>query len=1004
MILERQFRISQNHWTNLKTNFLTILVISLIASSRLLGQDPFIQHFKTSEGLLSNSVYKIFQDNKHFIWFATDAGVSKYDGSKFDHYRKQDGLSTNNVIDFAEDRFGRVWFFHTNASLSFYCDNLIFNEKNTPYLDSLRSSDYFRKFSEDREGNIYFYAHQNRLIFKLDTLNHVTRYNLPILPIYNPSTSGRAEGLSVNYMNIDANGDFLLWASGGYFRMNKNSENPVLVNDAYRYKDVITASNNKKYILVRKKDSINFQLKRFNEQVHFDKDESLVNTGSKYISAILEDDNGLLWIATADQGVYCYKNNKLYYYIEIKDATSIIQDHENNIWISSLKEGVYKISPFFYQHQHFESSLFNNSGIYALGQNKDGGIWCTNGQLLYLIKDDLIYKADFQRAEKSFDQITVISKNLLLLGEMGKKPYILDGIRINQSTRKITIDHVLLGPLLTNRLFLNPGQNEICSYYQSLLVFTNVTQPFKKSSIRRVGERIFNCFYNSKNELILNSKKNYIYHEGTRRESAELSYFNNKIISDHLNIDDNIDLFNIEGDSLFLLNDKRLYNLTATFAQHVDLAIKHLVYQDSTLFLATSRNLYLCKNPLNILQNKPVELNLIDINFRSIQNIIIKDGRLYIGSDDGLSILPYHELMNRTINSPIPYFNSIQVNDQENLVGQKIVSLITTQRVNIAFGSINYSVNPNIFSYKLEGSDTDWTEVKGSNVVLQNLPKGKYTFKLRARKPASNWSEPVEFGISVNATIWQHPLFYFFVILIFAVIIFLIVLRQKNIELARHEMENQIILLEQKSQQAMMNPHFIFNVLGSIQNYLLRNQPNEAGIYLSQFARLIRQNLKATSSSMINLEEEIDRLKDYLELEKLRMGNKFDYLIENRDGLAAEDLFIPAMIVQPFVENAVWHGISPLEEKGIIRISFRLKDEKSLQIIVEDNGIGIANARKNGNNTDSHLKLGTSIISKRLELLSKKYETETHILFSEQSPGNTNPGTKVEIIVPFLFE
>jgi LytS/YehU family sensor histidine kinase len=242
------------------------------------------------------------------------------------------------------------------------------------------------------------------------------------------------------------------------------------------------------------------------------------------------------------------------------------------------------------------------------------------------------------------------------------------------------------------------------------------------------------------------------------------------------------------------------------------------------------------------------------------------------------------------------------------------------------------------------------------------------------------------------------------VILIIAVIIFLIVLRQKNIELARHEMENQIILLEQKSQQAMMNPHFIFNVLGSIQNYLLRNQPNEAGIYLSQFARLIRQNLKATSSSMINLDEEIDRLKDYLELEKLRMGNKFDYLIEKGDGLALEDLFIPAMIVQPFVENAVWHGISPLEEKGVIRISFRMKDEKSLQIIVEDNGIGIANAAKNSNNTDSHLKLGTNIISKRLELLSKKYETETHVLYSEQSPGNTNPGTKVEIVVPFLFE
>lgn len=978
-------------------------MISLLAFTKIWAQDPFIQHFKTSEGLQSNSVYKIFQDSKRFIWFATDAGVARYDGSKFYHFRKQDGLSSNNVIEITEDSSGRIWFFHTNASLDFYYNNSIYNEKNTPYLDSLRSSDSFRKFFEDEQRNIFFFAHQNRLLFMLDTLNRVTKYTLPTVPIYNPSTSGRAEGLSVNYMNKDSNGDFLFWASGGYFRMKQHTEDPVLVNGAYRYKDVIIASNHKKYILVREKDSISFKVKRFNEEVVFDKIEPLVSTGSRFITAILEDDNGLLWIATADQGVYCYKDNKLFYYMEIKDATSIIQDHEKNIWVSSLKEGVYKISPFFFRHQHYESALFNNSGIYGMGQTNDRGIWCTNGQLLYLFRDGTFYRADFQRAEKSFDQITVISKNLLLLGETGKKQYILDGIRINEETKKITIDDIHLAPFLTNKLFLNPQKNEICSYYLSYLVFTNITRPFKKASIRRVGERIFNCFYNTQNELIFNSKKNYIYHAGTRREALELSYFNDKIISDHLNLNDKIELFNIEGDSLFLLNDKRLYNLSAEFDQPVDLAIKHLAYVDSTLFIATSRNLYLCKNPLNILQESPVELNLIDINFRSIHDILIQEGKLYIASDDGLSVLPYPELKRSVVSSPIPYFNAIQVNDEENMAQQNKLALYTNQRVNISFGSINFSVSPNIYSYKLEGTDNNWTEVKGNNVVLQNLPKGKYTFKLRARKPASNWSNPVEFDLSVHATIWQHPLFYFLVILLIALIIFLQVLRQKNIELARREMENQIILLEQKSQQAMMNPHFIFNVLGSIQNYLLRNQPNEAGIYLSQFARLIRQNLKATSSSMINLQEEIDRLKDYLDLEKLRMGDKFEYAIEVSDSVEVEDVFIPAMIIQPFVENAVWHGISQMEGNGFIGILFKMKDEKSLQIIVEDNGIGLKNAERNGGRTDSHLKLGTTIIRKRLDLLSKKYGTGTQIAYSEKSPGTPNPGTRVEIIVPFLY-
>ncbi|MCK9638710.1 MAG: histidine kinase, partial [Prolixibacteraceae bacterium] len=314
-----------------------------------------------------------------------------------------------------------------------------------------------------------------------------------------------------------------------------------------------------------------------------------------------------------------------------------------------------------------------------------------------------------------------------------------------------------------------------------------------------------------------------------------------------------------------------------------------------------------------------------------------------------------------------------------------------------------YSVSPNIYSYKLEGSDSDWTLVKGSNVVLQNLPKGNYSFMLRARKPASAWSEPIKFGIEVRATIWQHPLFYFIVILFITGIAFLLVLRRKNLELRRRQMEHQMILLEQKSLQAMMNPHFIFNSLGSIQNYLLHNKANEAGIYLSQFARLIRQNLNAIDTSTVDLEEEVDRLRNYLDLEILRMGNKFTYSIEIDEAVESDDVLIPSMIIQPFVENSIWHGIANIEGNGFIGIKFQLKDEKSLKIIVEDSGIGIQNAEKYVSQSDKHLHLGMTITRKRLELLSQKYGVETSVNYRERSPGMQNPGTVVEITVPLLF-
>ena len=198
----------------------------------------------------------------------------------------------------------------------------------------------------------------------------------------------------------------------------------------------------------------------------------------------------------------------------------------------------------------------------------------------------------------------------------------------------------------------------------------------------------------------------------------------------------------------------------------------------------------------------------------------------------------------------------------------------------------------------------------------------------------------------------------------------------------------------------MMNPHFIFNALSSIQSYLLRNKPGEAGLYLSQFARLIRQNLSAINSAMINLEKEIDRLKNYMDLERLRMEDKFEYTIEFEEGIEEEELMIPSMIIQPFVENAVWHGISTLEEKGLIRISFAMRHPKALKITIEDNGIGIKQSSMFVSKSGTHLMTGSEMTRKRLENIGKKMNIVTSVEFSEAFPGNPNPGTRVVIVVP----
>jgi len=988
--------------TDLKRGKL-FFVFLLFAAIDLPAQNPFIRHITTSGGLPSNCVYKVFQDSKKFIWFATDAGVARYDGTRFTYYRKQEGLSSNDVFEITEDSFGRIWFFHINASLDFFHENSIHNRKNTPFIDSLKTTNFFHKFYEDKQHNLYFYNNVERQIFTLDPQNNVRRYQLPKMSARLDVTNDSLEAMSIRYLCKNDSGEFILGTPAGCFHTRDLSKRPVLFDDSFRIKDVITSSTNEFYSITRQKNTNSYDIRKLKNGHSLVNLNPLVRTGSDYISSVLEDNNGILWISTYDKGVFCYRDNVLIYHFNIKDAKIITQDHENNIWISSLKEGVFKINPIINRDQHYESTVFKNNGIYALASNDSLGIWCTNGDNLYCLVKEKFYEIDFQDSENSFNEIMQISPGILLVAETSKLPFLLEGVRLDHAIKTIHIDHVSQSKYRLKKLIYSPQKKEISSFNQFHLYFMTPDKLFKTTKDTIIDERINNTFYNQDNALIINAKKNYLFHGGTKSECKELSQFNNKIISDHLNLNDQAELFNIEGDSLFVMKDKRIFNLTAAFDQQIDFQIRYLAYHDSTLFIATSKNIYICDNPLKILHNETVFLHMANISFRSIHAILFSNEKLYIGSDDGLTSISFQYLHDISTLAPIPYFQNIQVNEKENQVNQNVISLVSSQRVNIVFSSINYSISPVVFSYKLEGSDSDWTIAKSNNVVLQNLSKGNYTFKLRTRKPTSEWSDPIDFRIHVSATLWQHPLFYFLVIIILSGFFFLLVLRRKNNELRRRELEHQILLSEQKSLQSMMNPHFIFNSLGSIQNYLLHNKPNEAGVYLSRFARLIRQNLNAINTSMINLDEEADRLKNYLELENLRMGNKFSYYIEIDEAAEAEDIFIPSMIVQPFVENAIWHGIANLEEKGIIGIMFKFQGENSLQVIIEDTGIGIKNAEKYGYKSDSHLKLGIDITRKRLNLLGQKYGIKTGITYKEKSPGLPNPGTRIEIIVPVQF-
>ncbi|HNF72356.1 MAG TPA: histidine kinase, partial [Chitinophagaceae bacterium] len=225
--------------------------------------------------------------------------------------------------------------------------------------------------------------------------------------------------------------------------------------------------------------------------------------------------------------------------------------------------------------------------------------------------------------------------------------------------------------------------------------------------------------------------------------------------------------------------------------------------------------------------------------------------------------------------------------------------------------------------------------------------------------------------------------------------------RRKQKELERQKTETaraQLAALEQQAFVSLMNPHFMFNSLNSIQHYINHQDRKNANRYLSDFASLIRKNFEAAQQAFIPLEQEIENLKVYLGLEQMRFNDKFRFEITCTDDTEPEEWMMPTMILQPLVENAILHGIMPSAIPGLIQLNFHA-DDKGLHIRITDNGIGIENSRKLKQGS-KHRSRGMELIHKRLHALSFFGHHKLELIYKIPFTDPENPGSETQLFIP----
>ncbi len=301
------------------------------------------------------------------------------------------------------------------------------------------------------------------------------------------------------------------------------------------------------------------------------------------------------------------------------------------------------------------------------------------------------------------------------------------------------------------------------------------------------------------------------------------------------------------------------------------------------------------------------------------------------------------------------------------------------------------------YYYKLVGYDTKWNiNDYSSNLITYNaLAPGKYTFLVKL-EDQNTFSKELSYSFSIAEPFYNRWWFIVCVVSLFVVLVLIIYRWQLNVQRKKSEQINELNASKLIAIQSQMNPHFIFNALNSIQDLVLKGDVEHSYSYITTFSNLVRRTLNYSEKDFIDFDQEIKLLELYLSLEKLRFKKELNYYIDLKN---VEDIMLPPLLIQPFIENALIHGLLHKEGEKNLKITFELKE--MLVCTIEDNGIGREKAKAiKLRQRSEHESFSGKAIHKRFEILSNVFEGNFGYIYEDLYENNEAIGTKVILSMP----
>ena len=938
----------------------------LLFCHALNAQDPYFINYTISDGLPSNTIYSSFQDKTGFLWFATDVGIVKYDSKNFKIFNTENGLSDNEVFQIKEDHKGRKWLLTLNGVPSYIEKDSIYNEENSFLIEKCKSSSMLIDFYEDELNTIYLTYRKGEII-TIDKNNNVSK-------IFKKKTS-----LSGTWVNNQV--PFCL-ASEGIIntstkkRIHKTQNSHRIYHDK---KNTYYSSFNSLYKI--KPDNLATKLLTLPKK-------------SDIINVYIENDEKS-WVCTRN-GLFLYRNNLLVaHYFQKAIISSITKDIEGNYWLTTLDKGLLFVPSFeVKQLRDSEQKPIKINCISA--KNKDEILFGGIQNDYYFKKNDSFFKKNLNSSWRK--------DHVMNIRFFDNDTYIINksGILKTNPQKNKNI------PYNSNDLLIDNETLFIASNFTSKLKVDDLNKEIPPPLNQRILLRKRSTVLTQSNDKTLWIGTNFGLYSYTKKDSIIFWGKENKNLSTSINdlyYDDENNSLLIASASkgLIVITDKKTSNhisVKTGLNNNTCNSIEKVGNNNYLIGTNKGLNLLTFKN-----QNASIANYNTSLGFKNtrINDITFFNDTIYLAANRELLYFNYKYLKQRKT-KPICIINQ-QIADKKIVYENNDISIEYAGISYIDQGDVNYY-------YKINNYNDEWSHTKESQINYKSLSAKQHTFSVYCVNGFGEKSNTASISFTILKPFWQK---WWFLILIAATITTLVLCIWKarmnyvNLQFEKERkalfleneniaLENQMLALEQKALRLQMNPHFIFNALNTIKGYYSEGSVREASDYISKFSKLLRLLLENVDQ-YIPLALEIEMLTLYLDLAKARYQETFDYQIKTSEDLVLSEVFVPTLLLQPIVENAIIHGIAPKKEKGYIQISFT-NHEETLLCTVTDNGIGrLASERIKNIKHDSK---ASDIIKERLQLIENQEGVNCHLKFFDLEENDKSKGTKVEIKIPLI--